>query len=166
MLIWLIVVLIVITYVLHYTKVDETYNITQTYIEDLTPEILKERHPIIVYDMVPSIRELLKTLFAYQYIYSNSKVLKDDNMFVNISKHMIIQNIQSTVIDVNIISPRYSKAKNIKDVGLVTMKLKPNQFLILPYRWIYQTPAEISVTVLDDVVSYIVSLFGASCPAI
>lgn len=166
MLIWIIIVLIIVIYVLHYTKVNDSYNITQTYIENLTPEILREKHPIIVYDMVPSLKELLKTLFAYEYIFSTNKIAKDDTLIVNKSKYMLLHNIQNHTIDVDIVSPKYAKVSNKKDISLVTIKLKPNQLLILPFRWIYHTTAEIYVTVLDDLVSYLVKLFVADSPAI
>ncbi len=131
----IVFVLIIIVHYKYYIQVNESYEIVQIFLNRLTVDILKEKHPVIIYDQLIDPNEFIKIFFKYMYISSREDTLSTSEYITNKSKFFIIWNSdQDKVCNVDIISPKY---KNISDENFqfITAKLKFNQVLILPTHW-------------------------------
>jgi hypothetical protein len=176
LLILVVVVLVIVIYAQYYSKYNNGYNITQTYLDKINLNILYERNPIIIYDSIKTPKQLLKTLFKYSYISKNEYTITTPHIYQSRSKFSFMYHIgQNTEIAmVNLINPIYKNdfkewRKNIKgvpfsntslestSVEFVSIKLKPFQVLIIPSHWLLQVvnSEEVLKIDLDDVFTYL-----------
>jgi hypothetical protein len=167
-LIIIIVLLIVIIYIHYYNNYKNDYNIIQTFVDKVDLTTVYEKYPIVIYDKIINPNELLKTLFAYAYVFKNEAKIRPILPTYNKSKHMIIWNADNDIL-INIINPKYIKnivwqTKNkyristkplddLNEVQYITVKLKSNQVIILPAFWIYQCDDYTNIIQLNDLLS-------------
>jgi hypothetical protein len=155
LLIIVLVILIVFIYTHYYSKHSTSYEITQTYLDKITLELLYEHNPIVIYDSIKTPNQLLKTLFNYSYTSKNEYKIKHQNVVMNRQKFSFIYSSNDTDCYVNLINPSYTKdfkwkkydktgdmisQTNIEDTNVeyITIKLKPFQVLIVPSHWLLQ----------------------------
>ena len=66
--IFIITILLIVVYFQYAFKVSQNINIIQLNLEKINLDILYEKNPIVIYDRVMDPSDLLKNLFAYNYI--------------------------------------------------------------------------------------------------
>lgn len=155
----IIVVLITALYVQYYLSYKKEYEIIQVTLDNIQLKTLYEKYPIVVADQVYKTDDLLKTVFAYSYVFKKPTNIEPDKIVCNKYKYMIITCEDN--IDVKLINPKYkSKIKTSleqSDVQYVTVKLKENQVLIVPALWYIHTDnMDVSAIGLDDFLSKII----------
>ncbi len=70
---WVVVLLLVWVYMRYAMKVRPEMLMLQTSItHDRMHELLAEKHPVIIDESIPNIKDMLKTTFKYQYIMSRT----------------------------------------------------------------------------------------------
>lgn len=167
-LIIIVVILIICIYIYYYTKYKSDYNILQTYLDKIDLNLIYEKYPVVIYDKVIDPAQLIKTLFAYTYLFKKQEKIKPIYCTINRSKHMILWNADND-ISINLINPKYSRDikwtkvngykistvdfMNNNKIQYITIKLKANQILILPTFWIFQCTDYINIIKLDDLIS-------------
>jgi len=175
LLILVVIVLVILIYAQYYSKFNNGYNITQTYLDKINLNLLYERNPIIIYDSIKTPKQLLKTLFKYSYISKNEYAINTTQVYQNKSKFSFMYHTgqRTNIVMVNLINPIYKKDfKEWKQnktgvtfsntplektsVEFVSMKLKPFQVLIIPSHWMLQVvePEEVVKVDLDDIFTY------------
>lgn len=163
----ILIILVILFYIQYYSKYNYDYTIVQLYLDQITGNHLLEKNPIVIYDKVIEPSHLLKTLFKYMYVFSSLQNIYDKNyVYKNSSKYMLIYS-KTESLNVNIINPKYNKIlahkKNkstkifseLDEVNYITVKLKPNQVLILPSLWSFHSYQNISTISLQDLFSAI-----------
>lgn len=176
-----VVILVVCLYVQYYSKYNKKYEIVQASLSNITLDLLYERNPIIIEDTIANPRHLLKTLFKYSYTFVREMDVTTNQIFKIKSKFCLVyavdQNIPS--VQLNLINPIYDKQSRFKwntsanslittstllnetNVEYITLKLKPNQPVIIPTHWLAQTDHPMHKIDLDDVVSCFCLKFSA-----
>jgi hypothetical protein len=169
-LIVIIAVLILAVYYQYYSKFNKGYEITQTYLDKVTINLLYEKSPIVIYDTLKNPTQLLKTLFKYSYAFKKEYTTEASKVYRSKSKHSIIYSSSEHSTLLNLINPKYknnftwNKGNNsnksdteLKDTNVeyITIKLKQNQVVILPAHWIIQCESSLHKIDLDDPLSYI-----------
>lgn len=162
-----LIILVIYFYVQYYSKYNYDYTITQLYLNQISANHLLEKNPIVIYDQVIEPAHLLKTLFKYMYVFSSVKNIYDKNyVYKNSSKYMLLYSKTET-IKINIINPKYNKIMAFKknkstkafsemdEVKYITIKLKPNQVLILPALWAFHSYQNVTSISLQDLFSAI-----------
>lgn len=166
-----LIICIIIFYIQYYSKYNHEYTILQLYLDKVNINHLYEKNPIIIYDRIINPQQLLKTLFAYSYIYYSSFNIKGSTfVHSNTAKYLIIYSKDEDV-NINILNPKYNKILQLKksqklltsklqfssldDAQYITIKLKQNQILILPSFWSFQTNENISCIEIQDIFSLI-----------
>lgn len=156
LLIIVLIVLIICIYMHYYSKYNTSYEITQTYLDKITLELLYERNPIVIYDCIKTPNQLLKTLFKYSYITMSEYVINHQSLIMNRQKTSFIYSTSDNDSYINLINPSYKKdfkwikndktgdmisQTNIDDTNVeyITIKLKPFQVLIIPSHWLIQS---------------------------
>lgn len=172
----ILIILVILFYVQYYSKYNYDYTIVQLYLDQITANHLLEKNPIVIYDQVIEPAHLLKTLFKYMYLFSSSQNIYDKNyVHTNSSKYMLLYS-KTESININIINPKYNKILALKknkstktfselyEVNYITIKLKPNQVLVLPSLWSFHSYQNVSTISLQDLFSAIyfnvTTLFG------
>jgi hypothetical protein len=175
LLILVVVALVVVIYAQYYSKYNNGYNITQTYLNKINLDLLYERNPIVIYDSIKTPKQLLKTLFKYSYISKNEYSITTPHVYQSKSKFSFIYHTgQNTeIVMVNLINPMYKKdfkewKQNNKGitysntsfesttVEFISIKLKPYQVFIIPSHWMLQIASseEVYKIDLDDIFTY------------
>lgn len=156
-----IIILILLFFIIKfYFKHNDEYTILQVFLKDIkNNDILYEKYPILIYDKVLNINDILKSLFSYNYLYKKDIDIVSNNINYNKSKYIIIYPDKNCVID--LISPKYkNKIKNTlkesDEVQFVSIKLEKNQILIIPAWWYYNSSKNIKVIELNDILSYFI----------
>ena len=149
-------VLIVLLYLQYYVKTKQDYQILQVFLDNFKLETLYEKYPIVVYDQVYDSNELLKTIFAYSFVFKKDFIVDPGVVYRNSHKFVVLSSDDS--VSLKIINPKYKREIKARieecNVQFVTVKLKQNQVLILPALWYYHTDnMDIMAIGLDDMVS-------------
>lgn len=150
----IIVLLVIALYVQYYLAYKKEYEIIQVTLDNIELKTLYEKYPVVIADQVYSIDELLKTVFAYSYVFKKTLNIEPNTVFRNKYKYLIITSEDN--IDVKLINPKYKIKTKLEesDVQYVTIKLKENQVLIVPALWYIHTEnMDVSAVGLDDFVS-------------
>ena len=153
----IIVLLIVALYVQYYLAYKKEYEIIQVTLDNLELKTLYEKYPIVISDQVYKIDELLKTVFAYSYVFKKQVSIEPEKITRNSYKYLLITSDDS--IDIKLINPKYKVKQTLEesDVQYVTVKLKENQVLIVPALWYVHTEnMDVLALGLDDFLSKII----------
>ena len=140
-LIYMVIILVIIVYIQYYNKYKSDYNIIQTNIDNIDLSVLHEKYPIVIYDQIYEPHQLLNTLFKYTFVKSETKTISAAR---NNAKYLIMWGYEQDLM-VNIANPL--------NKNYVTVKLKPNQVLILPHQWYFNTNKNLQTIWLYDVIS-------------
>lgn len=153
----IIVLLIVALYVQYYLAYKKEYEIIQVTLDNLELKTLYEKYPIVISDQVYKIDELLKTVFAYSYVFKKQVSIEPEKITRNSYKYLLITSDDN--VDIKLINPKYKVKPTLEesDVQYVTVKLKENQVLIVPALWYVHTEnMDVLALGLDDFLSKIV----------
>lgn len=136
----IIVLLIIVIYLSYYLRTCPEYELIQVRLNNLKIDHLYEKRPIVIAESIVDIEDLVKTVFAYSYLFKNvSTNITDDQVRKNKNKFLLLYSDND--IAVKIINPKYKKElrKNLKEsnVQYVTIKLRAGQVLVLPALWYY-----------------------------
>lgn len=149
----IIIIFFVIKYYLNYKK---DYTIIQTFLKNIkSNDIFFEKYPIVIYDKIVDINEIMKSLFSYLYLTKKNKIYKKNKFIFNKSKFLIIYPENNTMID--IINPKYDISKN--NFEYVTIQLKRKQISIMPFRWIVKPYDDLNCIELDDIITLFLGKF-------
>ncbi len=166
----IVIILVCILYLSYYSKYSKEYSITQIFLNKFTPDLLYERNPIVIYDSLAKPQDLLKTIFKYQYLFSNEHTIPPNKVFSIKSKFALLFSSNETPISVKLINPAQSssfkwyKNKQLRmsdtdisttSVKYVDVQLKKHQVMIMPSHWIMQSQSSINKIDLDDIASYV-----------
>jgi hypothetical protein len=167
MLVCIFLVLAVILYIQSYFKTKNDYTVVQSYLDKVSPDTLHDKHPIVIYDLIHDPKELLTSLFAYSFISAEYLYSKPNSLYKTKSKYTMLYNDASDVM-VNIISPKYSAKvllgkpleEQNNEIQYVTIKLKQNQVMILPFLWYYVCDKQCKTINLYDILTTGYKLIG------
>jgi len=155
-----VVILLILVYLKFYTSVSTGIKIIQLSLTDLSPQIMLQKHPIILDEKIVNPMSLLQAVFKYLYIYKRVKTSEDGdpNIFrKNTSRFLIIYSNKDNS-SIEIVNPSY--VKNLKEIPpFIDVKLHANMCMILPFKWYYRlpSPSNIGTIALEDLISL---LFG------
>lgn len=171
---YIIIFLIVVLYLQHYTYTRKDFKILQVYLDNVTSSQLYEKYPLLIYDRVVEPEKLLGSLFKYLYVSTTFLVLKGGaNVYCTPFKYCMLYSPLED-IDLQLMLPSNAKQFMFKPekgvwrsqelietkmVQYVTIKLKKQQVLVLPPYWLFQTASPIRAICLHDPVSKLVDLF-------
>ena len=151
----IIIALLFIIYAQYYMKYKNDYQILQVHLEGLNLDTLYEKYPIVIFNKIYDVGELLKTVFAYSYNFEKKVIAPVNTINRNLSKYLIVTTDDDAHI--KLINTKYKS--NIKsslaesDLQYVTIRLKQHQVLILPSLWYYHSDRSLNAIGLDDIFS-------------
>ena len=129
-------------------------NITihQLSLDNFNFDVLYNRQPIVIEDKLVDINKIISLWFDFniiQYPIINSEWYRTQ------FKYTILQSTEDTEI---LLSNPYTNITNNKpneDTKLVLIKLKENQFIILPFKWYFHKNKNIKIIGIHDIITYI-----------
>jgi hypothetical protein len=170
MLLVIAIILFCILYLSFYAKYTNEYNIVQVFLDNVSPDILYEKHPIVIYDSLVNPKDLLNTLFKFQYLFQKEFNIPANTGIAIKSKFSIIYSSHDKTSVVKLIHPKYnsefqwnssqhqrlSKTDiNTTNIQYIDVQLKRNQVILVPPHWIIQADVTLHKIDIDDVASYL-----------
>lgn len=139
----IIVVIIFLFYIKISLKTKDDVQILQGNLDKMTDNTLYEKYPIIINDKVIDSKELLNTLFKYQYSFVQYFELEKETELINTHKYLILHNISDIDIDIVIKSPTEKHPP-------IDINLPSHNVIILPYKWIILSNGQLNGILLND----------------
>ena len=143
----ILIVLVILLYIRYNLKYEDDYQILQLNPSKLTPELLGEKRPIIVYGCEDPPQVLIQKAFRYTYLYCTKQSLFAEKIIKNTSKYAVIST--DGECEIEIINPKYNKT----DYKSVVIQLKNTQFLILPIFWRFKSSITVNCIYVHDIFS-------------
>lgn len=173
-LILVLVTLVLVLYVQHYTRYKNDFKIIQATLAKVDAKQLYEKYPMIIYDQIVEPEKLLTTLFAYLHTRKKFMLVPGgEAIYFTPCKYTLLYSAIEDV-QINIIMPKYRKELtfirerdlwkskellNDTQVHYATVKLKKQQIMILPAFWMFQSQQPLRCICLDDPFSALVNFF-------
>jgi hypothetical protein len=170
MLLVIAIILFCILYLSYYAKYTNEFDIIQVFLDKVSPDILYERQPIVIYDSLANPKDLLNTLFKYQYLFQREYDTPTETGVAVKSKFSIIYSSQNEQVVIKLIHPKYNSDFkwyssqhqrlsttdiNTTNIQYIDVQLKKNQVMLIPSHWIVHADVSLHKIDIDDVASYI-----------
>tara|TARA_B110000503_G_C6908070_1_gene313495 strand:- start:163 stop:621 length:459 start_codon:yes stop_codon:yes gene_type:complete len=144
-----------------YTKPKITVEILQGNIEDITPEMLLEKQPVVIFDKIVDIEDIIRVTFKYLYSFSKTNEILPNNVYQSNSRYTLLHNTTSDALEININKSRRKMnhlnafytclgKDTIHDDKQIKIILQPHNVLVVPYLYTFQSNKQIAVTFLND----------------
>tara|TARA_B110000261_G_C13080251_1_gene355662 strand:- start:62 stop:625 length:564 start_codon:yes stop_codon:yes gene_type:complete len=176
-----IIILLILIYLNYYYKFNKNFEILQLTSNQINHDVLHEKLPIVIEDIINNIDDFMNVVLTYNYIFKN-KVKWNKSKFINknLSSYLVIYNTNDTNSNIYISNPKFSNkfkfnknnsfkylisdyvvsdVNNINDVQFVKISLKPKQVMILPSYWLFYIDDEIDTYFLSGICSNILSIY-------
>lgn len=156
----LLAILITIMYVYYYKNYKKDVVILQTYLDKVDINLLYEKYPVVIYDLIIDPRQLLKTLFQYSYMFQTDEIVDSNTAFVSKSKFTLVWYSGQAQEDLilKVICPGNSDSSDSSQTD-ISIKLKKQQVVILPTYWGFKSDVPFNCIRLDDLLSILLSKF-------
>ena len=176
-----IIILVILIYLNYYYKFNNNFEILQLNSNQINQEVLSEKLPIVINDIINNIDDFVNVVLTYEYIFKN-KIEWTKSKFVNknLGSYLIIYNSNENNINTYISNPKFSNkfkflknkslnylisnysvsdVDNINDVQFVKISLKPKQVLILPAYWLFYMDNNTDTFFLSGCISKFLALY-------
>lgn len=134
-LLWIIVIAILYVYISYYYRYPTKISILQSRLNEFDLNLLNEKQPIVIEDRIKDITEIKKAWFKYN-LSKNYNIYDTDKWYKNNFKYFLIHPQED--IEVYLYPPNKSVINNEPNPNeqIIVIKLKANQLLIVPYKWL------------------------------
>lgn len=139
----IILIFFIYFYVKSSLKTKDYVEILQGDLVKITDNTLYEKQPIIINDKIIDAKELLNSLFKYQYSFVKTFELEKETELFNTHKFMILHNISENYVEI-LITPPTGKHPPIE------LNLPPHNVIILPYKWSILSNSSLDGILLND----------------
>ena len=124
-------------------KTKDDVQILQGNLDKITDNTLYEKYPIIINDKIIESKELLNSLFKYQYSFVKFFDLEKETNLKNTHKYLILHNISDNDVNIIIQSPTNKHSP-------ININLPSYNVIILPYKWKILSDSSLHGILLND----------------
>ena len=149
-----------------YTKPKLSTEIIQGSIYDITPELLLEKQPVVMYDKIVNLQDVIDSTFKYLFTFFKKHTVLKNNIYQSNSRFALIHNTTEEDLIIHIVKSRkkhnhlnafYScLTKDVYDESKqIQIMLKPHNVISIPYLYMFTSSEQITITFLNDVIHII-----------
>lgn len=157
-----ILILIIICYIIVYTKPKLTTEIIQGSIGHITPELFLEKQPVLIYDKIVNLQDVIDSSFKYLYTFTQTHSVIKDNVYQSNSRYTLIHNTGAEDLFVCINKSRrkhnhlnafYSclHKDTFDESKRIEIPLSSHNVLVVPYLFLFKVSETVTVTFLNDI---------------
>jgi hypothetical protein len=157
-----ILILVIVCYIIMYTKPKLDTEIIQGSIGNITPELFLEKQPVLIYDKIVNVQDIIDTTFKYLYTFTQTHSAIEDNVYQSNSRYTLIHNTGAEDLIVYIVKSRrkhnhlnafYSclHKDTFDDSKRIEIPLSSHNVLVLPYLFLFKASGTVSVSFLNDI---------------
>ena len=147
----------IIIYIICYFIPPKTISINQTKLLNFKFNLLYERHPLIIYDQISNLTDIKNKWF--QYNITNQTTCENIKWIRNCHKYLVLSPFEDS--EIHICNPYTNIVNGIPctDTKILSINLKKNQIVIIPYRWYVYTDFNSEILHVHDIITYLTSYF-------
>jgi hypothetical protein len=153
----LIIIIFIILYSLYFYY-PKYIQINQTTISNFNFSLLYEKLPIIILDTTPNIDNIISKWFKHNFISQINNFQNNNLWLKNNSKYKIIHTTQNQEIHISNPYTLFINNIPISDSKIISLKLKENQFFILPYKWNFFIENNVNIYNINDIITIFFNL--------
>lgn len=134
----------------------KSIKINQTTVENFNFNLLYEKHPIVIQDVVKNIDDITNLWFKQNFVKKLTDISNDTTNWIKCnSKYTIIQ--ANCDQEIHICNPYTELVNNVpcSNSNVLSIALKSNQFIILPFKWHYFSEKHINTIYIHDIITYL-----------
>jgi hypothetical protein len=151
---YIAIVVILYIYISYYYRYSEEPTIIHSYEKLFQNNVMLEKRPIILLENEKSLEEIHKK--NSPYMIKKNLDYDTSNWVRNKYKYLYIQPTDTSELHLLQASKKLTEdGIPDKDETLITLKVKKNQIIILPYHWYYYTETPINSVGVHDYISWI-----------
>jgi len=151
---YIAIVVILYIYISYYYRYSEEPTIIHSYEKLFQNNVMLEKRPIILLENEKSLEEIHKK--NSPYMIKKNLDYDTSNWIRNKYKYLYIQPTDTSELHLLQASKKLTEdGIPDKDETLITLKVKKNQIIILPYHWYYYTETPINSVGVHDYISWI-----------
>jgi len=151
---YIAIVVILYIYISYYYRYSEEPTIIHSYEKLFQNNVMLEKRPIILLENEKSLEEIHKK--NTPYMIKKNLDYDTSNWVRNKYKYLYIQPTDTSELHLLQASKKLTEdGIPDKDETLITLKVKKNQIIILPYHWYYYTETPINSVGVHDYISWI-----------
>lgn len=156
--IFVIICIFLLIYTICYFYPTKTLSINQTTIDKFNLNLLYERHPIVIYDRIQNVSQIIDKWFKYNIVTQSTS--ENLNWIFNRHKYCVLSILQDG--EIHICNPYTNISNGIpcNDSSIITLNLKKNQIVIVPYRWYIYSDVPIDIVYAHDLITYAISIIN------
>lgn len=129
----------------------KSIKINQTTVENFNFNLLYEKHPIVIQDVVKNIDDITNLWFKQNFVKKLTDLSNDTTNWIKCnSKYTIIQANQDQ--EIHICNPYTEFVNNVpcSNSNIISIQLKTDQFLIIPHKWYYIHDKNVYIIKIHD----------------
>lgn len=151
---YIAIVVILYIYISYYYRYSEEPTIIHSYEKLFQNNVMLEKRPIVLLENEKSLEEIHKK--NTPYMIKKKLDYETSNWVRNKYKYLYIQPTDTSELHLLQASKKLTEdGIPDKDETLITLKVKKNQIIILPYHWYYYTETPINSVGVHDYISWI-----------
>jgi hypothetical protein len=151
---YIAIVVILYIYISYYYRYSEEPTIIHSYEKLFQNNVMLEKRPIVLLENEKSLEEIHKK--NTPYMIKKKLDYETSNWVRNKYKYIYIQPTDTSELHLLQASKKLTEdGIPDKDETLITLKVKKNQIIILPYHWYYYTETPINSVGVHDYISWI-----------
>ena len=151
---YIAILVILYIYISYYYRYSEEPTIIHSYEKLFQNNVMLEKRPIILLENEKSLEEIHKK--NTPYMIKKKLDYETSNWVRNKYKYLYIQPTDTSELHLLQASKKLTEdGIPDKDETLITLKVKKNQIIILPYHWYYYTETPINSVGVHDYISWI-----------
>lgn len=148
--IFAIVLALVAVYVMYYYRHPKELSVLQTTLADFNFDMLFEKQPIVITDLVQDINVVLQAWFAHSRKV-NLEVSAETRWYRNAHKYLLIQaRADGELYVVSAARKLAADGAPAEDETLLAVKMREGQLVLLPFRTLFASTAPVYAVGVDD----------------
>lgn len=151
---YILIAIIIYIYISYYYRYSDESTIIHSYEKVFQNNVMLEKQPIILLENEKTLKEIHETYTPY--MIKKNIDYETSNWIRNKYKYLYIQPTETS--ELHLLQPS-KKLDNEglpnKEDTLITLKVKINQIIILPYHWYYYSETPINIVGVHDYISWV-----------
>ena len=149
----LLIVILICIYIQYYYRYPKEIKVINVPINNFDTMLMLEKQPIIVIETTDTPRQFKKKYF--DYLLNASFNYKINTWIKNKSKYLLIKSETETELHLLPASKKLINGTPAFDETLITLVLKPDQIVILPFHWYYCSDNSLELLGVNDYISWL-----------
>lgn len=148
-----LIAIIVYIYISYYYRYPNNVKVLSAYENNFNTTLMLDKQPIVVLDSSKTLIDFKKD--TVPYLLSVSRMHNQSIWATNNTKYLFIKSDVDTELHLLPATKKLLYGVPAQDETLITLQIKPNQIVILPFKWHYYSDYQLNLLGIHDYISWV-----------